>query len=56
MSLAFALAMGLNQIACGAGKDTVDSTPSAQTNEVSSEQAKSMKIKIKVGQEEMTAL
>jgi hypothetical protein len=36
---AFVLAMRLNQITCGAGKDTVGSTPPARTNEVSNKQA-----------------
>jgi hypothetical protein len=53
--LALALAMGLNQIACGAGKDTVGSTPPAQTNEVSSKQADSMKVRITIGEKVFTA-
>jgi hypothetical protein len=35
---AFVLAMCLNQITCGPGKDTVGRTPSARTNEVSNKQ------------------
>jgi hypothetical protein len=53
--LALALAMCLNQIACGAGKSTVSSTPPAQTNEVSNKKAEDMKIRIKVGEKEVTA-
>ena len=53
--LALALAMFLNQIACGAGKDTVVSTPPAQTNEVTNKQAKDVKIRIKTGEKVVTA-
>jgi hypothetical protein len=53
--LALALAMCLNQIACGAGKDTVGSTPPASANEVSKQQAESMKLRIKIGEKVVTA-
>jgi hypothetical protein len=53
--LALALAMFLNQIACGAGKDTVGSTPRAQTNEVSNKRAGDMKIRIKIVEKVVTA-
>ena len=53
--LALALAICLNQIACGAGKDTVGSTVLLQTNEVSNKKAAHMKIRIKVGEKEVTA-
>ncbi|HXG68299.1 MAG TPA: cyclophilin-like fold protein [Blastocatellia bacterium] len=56
MFLALALMMCLNQIACGAGKDTVGSTPPAQTNEVANKQAKDMKIRIKIGGKVVTAI
>ena len=53
--LALALAMCLNQIACGAGKSTVGSTPPAQTNEVSNKRAEVMKIRITIGEKVVTA-
>jgi hypothetical protein len=53
--LALALAMCLNQIACGAGRSTVSSTPPAQTNEVSNKQAEDMKIRITIGSKVVTA-
>jgi hypothetical protein len=53
--LALALMMCLNQIACGAGKDTVGSTPPAQTNEVANKKAGDMKIRIKIGGKVVTA-
>jgi hypothetical protein len=52
---ALALAMCLNQIACGAGKDMVGSTSPAQTNEVSNKQAEDMKIRITIGSKVVTA-
>ncbi|MFN7943930.1 MAG: cyclophilin-like fold protein [Blastocatellia bacterium] len=53
--LALALALCLNQIACGAGKETVGSTPPAQTSEVTNQPAKEMKIKITIGEKVVTA-
>ncbi|HEX8847439.1 MAG TPA: cyclophilin-like fold protein [Pyrinomonadaceae bacterium] len=53
--LALALAMCLNQIACGAGKSTVSSTAPAQTNEVSNKKAEDMKIRITIGRKVVTA-
>ena len=53
--LALALAMCLNQTACGAGRDTVSSTPPAPTNEVANEKVGKIKIRIKVGDKEATA-
>ena len=53
--LALALALCLNQIACGATKDTASRTPRPQTNDVSNRKAEDMKIKIKVGEKEVTA-
>jgi hypothetical protein len=55
MFLFLAVAMFFSQTACGAGKGTVDSAPSAQPSEVSGERGKSMKIKISVGDKEVTA-
>ena len=55
MFLSLAGAMCFSQTACGVEKAMVVSAPSAQTNEVPSEQAKSMKIRIKVGDKEVTA-
>jgi hypothetical protein len=53
--LFLALAMCFSQPACGGGKGPAVSTRSAQTNEVINEQAKSMKIRMKVGEKEVTA-
>ena len=53
--LALALAMSLNQIACGAGKSTVSSTPPAQTNKVSNQKAEDMKVRITIGRKVVTA-
>ena len=55
--LALALAMSLNQTACGAGKSTGGSTPPTQTNEVSNKKAKAeeMKIRITIGEKVVTA-
>jgi len=53
--LALALAMSLNQTACGAGKSTVGGTPPAQTKEVSNEMAEGMKIRITIGEKAVTA-
>lgn len=53
--LALALAMSLNQTACGAGKSTVGSTPPAQTKEVSNKKAQDMKIRITLGEKVVTA-
>lgn len=55
MFLLLAAAMFFSQTACGAGKGTAVSAPSAQPGEVSDERVKSMKIKIKVGEKEATA-
>ena len=52
---ALAMALCLSQPACGAYKGTVVNEPSAQTNEVSNEQTKSMKIRIKVEDKVLTA-
>jgi hypothetical protein len=53
--LALALAMFLNQIACGAGKDQVISMPPAQTNERSNKLAEDMKLRITIGEQVVTA-
>ncbi|MEP7213639.1 MAG: cyclophilin-like fold protein [Acidobacteriota bacterium] len=53
--LFLAAAMFVSQAACGAGKGAVSSAPSAQTNESTDEQVKSMKLRIKVGEKEATA-
>jgi hypothetical protein len=53
--LALALAMSLNQTACGAGKSTGGSTPPAQTNEASNTKAKDMKIRITIGEKVVAA-
>ena len=53
--MALALAMSLNQTACGAGKSTVGSTPPAQTSEVSNKKAEEMKIRITMGEKVVTA-
>jgi hypothetical protein len=53
--LFLAAAMFFSQTTCAAGKGTVVSAPSAQPGEVSDEQVKSMKIRIKVGEKEATA-
>ncbi|HEV2803053.1 MAG TPA: cyclophilin-like fold protein [Pyrinomonadaceae bacterium] len=53
--LVLALVMCLNQIACGAGKSTVDSTPPVQTSEVSNQKAEDMKIRIAIGDKVATA-
>jgi hypothetical protein len=53
--LALALAMSLNQTACGAGKSTVVSTPPAQSNEVSDKKAGDMKVRITIGEKLVTA-
>jgi hypothetical protein len=53
--LALALALCLNQIACGAEKSTVSSTPPAQANEVSNKKAEDMKIRITIGDKVVTA-
>jgi hypothetical protein len=53
--VALALAMFLNQIACGAGKDAVSGTPPAQTNEVANKKVEEMKIRIKIGEKVVTA-
>lgn len=53
--LALALAMCLNQTACGAGKDIASSTPPAQTNEVANKKVEEMKIRIKIGEKVATA-
>jgi hypothetical protein len=52
---ALVLAMGLNQIACGAGKVTGGSTPPAQTNEVANKKAGDVKIRIKIGKKVVTS-
>ena len=53
--LALVLVMCLNQIACGAGKSTVSSTPTAQANEVANKKAEVMKIRITIGERVVTA-
>jgi hypothetical protein len=53
--LALTLAMCLNQIACGAGKGTVNSAPPAQTNKVSNKKAEDIKIRITIGRKVVTA-
>jgi hypothetical protein len=53
--LVLALAMCLNQIACGAGKDMVGSTPSAPTNKVVNKKTEEMKIRIEIGEKVVTA-
>lgn len=50
-----ALAMCLNQFACGMGKDTVSSMSPAQTNEVSNKKAEDMKVRITIGEKLITA-
>jgi hypothetical protein len=55
MLLALALVMCLNQIACGAGRNTVGSTPPAQANEVANKKAEDMKIRITIGDKVVTA-
>jgi hypothetical protein len=53
--LALALAMSLNQTACGAGKSKPVSTPPAQSNEVSDKKAGEMKVRITIGEKLVTA-
>jgi hypothetical protein len=55
--LVLALAMSLNQTACGAAKSTGGSTPPAQTNEVSNKKAKAgdVKIRVTIGEKVVTA-
>lgn len=53
--LALALAMFLNQIAYGAEKGTVGSTPPVPTNEVANKKAEDMKIRIRIGEKVVTA-
>lgn len=53
--LALALAMSLNQTACGAGKSTVGGTPPAQTGEVANKRAEDMKVRITIGEKVVTA-
>jgi hypothetical protein len=53
--LALALAMCLNQIACGAGKSRVGSTPPAQANEAADKKAEDMRIRITIGERMVTA-
>jgi len=53
--LALALVMCLNQIACGAGRNTVGSTPPAQAKEVANKKAEDMKIRITIGDKVVTA-
>jgi acetyl esterase/lipase len=53
--LALALAMFLNQIACGAGKDQVISMPPARKNEESNKLAEDMSLRITIGEKVVTA-